>query len=74
MYYQVIPEAKGTVISMFEYSPKNLMEITNILQNHGANGAIIKALSKNHNDKNQVYSGSDFNHFTLTLNLNFLIV
>ena len=36
------------------------MEITNILQNHGANGAIIKELSKNHNDKNQVYSGSDF--------------
>ena len=45
---------------MFEYSPKNLAEITDILRKHNANGALIKKLGKNANDKNQVYSGSDF--------------
>lgn len=43
-----------------EFSPKTLGEIVAVLNNHEANGAIVKALSKNHNDKNQVYAGSDF--------------
>ena len=45
---------------MTEISPAVLSELQGILQQAGANGALIKALSKNHNDKNQVYSGSDF--------------
>ena len=41
MYYQVIPEVKGTVISMFEYSPKNLMEIN---EPFGLVGDVLKVI------------------------------
>ena len=44
----------------FEHSPANLAEIVTVLIRHGATEAIIKPLSKNHNDKNQIYSGADF--------------
>lgn len=44
----------------FEYSPISLKEIEPILVKHGVREALIKSLSRNHNDKNQVYSGSEF--------------
>ncbi|MCW2390905.1 hypothetical protein M2332_000603 [Sphingobium sp. B11D3A] len=44
----------------FEYSPADLSEIRDLLGRHGATEALIKPLSKNHNDKNQIYSGADF--------------
>lgn len=44
----------------FEISPSSLDEIATLLTAHGAYEALIKPLSKNHNDKNQIYSGRDF--------------
>lgn len=44
----------------FEITPSSLDEIAALLSSHGVNEALIKLLSKNHNDKNQVYSGRDF--------------
>ena len=50
---------KGLPVT-FEYSPDNLKEIEAILAKHGVREALIKSLSRNHNDKNQIYSGSEF--------------
>jgi hypothetical protein len=44
----------------FEYHPESLKEIEATLAKHGVREALIKSLSRNHNDKNQVYSGSEF--------------
>lgn len=44
----------------FEFSPSSLEEIAALLTSHGVHEALIKSLSKNHNDKNQIYSGRDF--------------
>lgn len=44
----------------FEHTPSNLREIETLLSGHGVTEALIKPLSRNHNDKNQVYSGRDF--------------
>lgn len=44
----------------FEHNLQDIDEVGAILKQHGARDAIIKSLTKNHNDKNQVYSGSDF--------------
>ena len=44
----------------FEYYPQSLGELSDVLAAHGVSEALIKPLSRNHNDKNQVYSGSDF--------------
>lgn len=44
----------------FEISPGSLKEVEDLLASHGAHEALIKPLSRNHNDKNQIYSGSDF--------------
>ena len=41
----------------FEITPSSLDEIAALLSSHGVHEALIKSLSKNHNDKNQVYSG-----------------
>ncbi|MCW3784226.1 MvaI/BcnI family restriction endonuclease [Defluviimonas salinarum] len=44
----------------FEYNFHSLSELAALLGANEATEALIKPLSKNHNDKNQVYSGSDF--------------
>ena len=44
----------------FEHSPASLSELETLLVSHGVTEALIKPLSRNHNDKNQIYSGSDF--------------
>ena len=45
---------------IFEHQARSLKEVEQLLSRHNVRDAIIKPLSKNHNDKNQVYSGSDF--------------
>ena len=54
----------GCIIMTFEHTPKTLADLNILLTKHGVRDAIIKPLSKNHNDKNQVYSGSDFKPLT----------
>ena len=49
---------------IFEFNFNSLSALSDILRKHGVHDAIIKPLSKNHNDKNQVYSGSDFKPLT----------
>jgi hypothetical protein len=44
----------------FEHAPDTLEQLGAILSKHGVHEALIKRLSQNHNDKNQIYSGSDF--------------
>lgn len=44
----------------FEHSPASLRELKDVLAAHGVHEALIKPLTRNHNDKNQIYSGSDF--------------
>lgn len=44
----------------FDHTPQSLDELGSLLSSHGVSEALIKPLSKNHNDKNQIYSGSDF--------------
>src|SRR4051812_27536103 len=43
-----------------EIAPAWLSELGPLLSTHGVSEALIKPLSRNHNDKNQIYSGSDF--------------
>lgn len=38
----------------------NINELVSILKKHDVRDALVKKLAKNHNDKQQVYSGSDF--------------
>lgn len=44
----------------FEHSPKSMGDLAHILSEHGVTDAVIKPLSRNHNDKNQVYSAAGF--------------
>ncbi|MEQ7873999.1 MvaI/BcnI family restriction endonuclease [Sphingomonas sp. ASV193] len=44
----------------FEISPAHLTELADLLARSGVTEAVIKHLRRNHNDKNQIYSGSDF--------------
>jgi len=44
----------------FEIAPASLGELETLLSGHGVSEALIKPLSRNHNDKNQIYSGSSF--------------
>lgn len=44
----------------FEYAPASLHELETVLAAHRVHEALIKPLSRNHNDKNQVYSGAEF--------------
>ena len=44
----------------FEYSPTSIEELRTLLASHGVSEALIKPLRRNHNDKNQVYSGTEF--------------
>ncbi|MCV2889445.1 MvaI/BcnI family restriction endonuclease [Ruegeria aquimaris] len=55
----------------FERSPASLKEVETLLASHGAHEALIKPLSKNHNDKNQIYSGSDFRPLFPTFDMKF---
>ena len=48
----------------YEFTFHSVGELADILKKHDVYDAIIKPLSKNHNDKNQVYSGSDFKPLT----------
>ena len=43
-----------------DHSIESIRQLSAILAKHGARDALIKELKKNHNDKNQVYSGKDF--------------
>lgn len=55
----------------FEISPSSLDEIAALLITHGVHEALIKPLSKNHNDKNQIYSGRDFTPLYPTFDVDF---
>lgn len=44
----------------FEYKFTSLGELRALLARHRVTEAVIKPLTRNHNDKNQIYSGSDF--------------
>lgn len=44
----------------FEYAPASIGALESILLARGVTEALIKPLRRNHNDKNQIYSGSDF--------------
>ena len=44
----------------FENSPSTLADLASLLAAHGVTEALIKPLTRNHNDKNQIYSGRDF--------------
>lgn len=57
----------------FKHSPADLAEIVTVLARHGATEAIIKPLSKNHNDKNQIYSGADFTPLYPMFDVNFAL-
>lgn len=45
---------------LFEHAPDSLEELGRLLGAHGVSEALIKPLSRNHNDKNQIYSGAEF--------------
>ena len=55
----------------FEYAPASLKEIEGTLAAHGVHEVLIKRLSKNHNDKNQIYSGADFAPLYPTFDVDF---
>jgi len=55
----------------FEHSPATLGELAAILTAHGAYEALIKPLTRNHNDKNQIYSGRDFDPLYPTFDVRF---
>lgn len=55
----------------FDHAPQSLAELSSVLSRHGVSEALIKPLSKNHNDKNQIYSGSDFAPLYPTFDLEF---
>ena len=44
----------------FEHAPSSLGDLSALLGAHGVTEALIKPLSRNHNDKNQIYSGAEF--------------
>lgn len=44
----------------FEFAPSSIGELETLLLRHGVTEALIKPLSRNHNDKNQIYSGAEF--------------
>lgn len=44
----------------FEFRFASLGELETLLRSRRITEAVIKTLSRNHNDKNQIYSGSDF--------------
>jgi hypothetical protein len=44
----------------FEFALATLAELGKLLTEHSVHEALIKRLTRNHNDKNQIYSGSDF--------------
>lgn len=55
----------------FEHSPASVGELGEMLAAHGVSEALIKPLRPNHNDKNQVYSGSSFAPLYPTFDLDF---
>ena len=59
------------MISSYHFSPSNLQGLKAELGRHGVTEAMIKPLSRNHNDKNQVYSGSDFRPLFPTFDMTF---
>lgn len=44
----------------FEHAFASLADLEALLARHGVTEAAIKPLTRNHNDKNQIYSGADF--------------
>lgn len=55
----------------FEFAPASLDELGKLLAAHGVNEALIKRLTRNHNDKNQIYSGADFGPLYPMFNVSF---
>lgn len=44
----------------FEFAPTKLADLVSLLAAHGVQEGLIKPLSRNHNDKNQIYSAAGF--------------
>jgi hypothetical protein len=55
----------------FEIAPPTLGDLATLLAQHGASEALIKPLTRNHNDKNQIYSGTDFGPLYPMFDVNF---
>lgn len=57
--------------SSYHFAPQTLRDLTDEFSKHRLTEAVIKPLRKNHNDKNQVYSGSDFRPLFPIFDMNF---
>lgn len=57
----------------FEYAFASLEELKALLARHDVTEAVIKPLTRNHNDKNQIYSGADFRPLYPMFDVEFLM-
>lgn len=55
----------------FEHHPQSLKDLETLLGGHGVSEALIKPLTRNHNDKNQIYSGREFAPLYPTFDVDF---
>ncbi|WP_227340274.1 MvaI/BcnI family restriction endonuclease [Sphingopyxis sp. P8] len=55
----------------FEHCPPTVADLIAVLGAHGVTEALIKPLTRNHNDKNQIYSGRDFTPLYPTFDVTF---
>jgi hypothetical protein len=55
----------------FEHSLPTVADLAGILAMHAVTEALIKPLTRNHNDKNQIYSGRDFGPLYPTFDVKF---
>ena len=55
----------------FEHAPASIEALAEALGAHGVSEALIKPLSRNHNDKNQIYSGAEFAPLYPTFDMKF---
>ena len=57
----------------FEHAFTSLTDLETLLARHGVSEAVIKPLTRNHNDKNQIYSGADFRPLYPMFDVRFLM-
>ena len=57
----------------FEHAFVSLVDLEALLARHGVSEAVIKPLTRNHNDKNQIYSGADFRPLYPMFDVTFLM-
>jgi hypothetical protein len=57
----------------FEHAFTSLTDLETLLAPHGVSEAVIKPLTRNHNDKNQIYSGADFRPLYPMFDVRFLM-